>query len=141
MANATNHWETTLLNQWFRAVATSIPGTLYVTLLKADPGETGSLAQEVTGGSFARVAVTSGTGAWDAPADAGSAKRIANTNAITFPAPTADWGTVTHWAIMDNATLGAGNMLVYGALGNARNILNGDNPPSFAASSLSIDVS
>lgn len=141
MANATNYWETTLLNQWFRAVSTSIPSNVYVTLLTGDPGEAGSLSNEVSGGSFARVSITSGTGAWSAPADAGSAKRITNSNALTFPTPTANWGTITHWAIMDVATLGSGNMLVYGALGTARTVLSGDNPPSFAVGSLSCDCS
>ena len=141
MANATNYFETTILNEWFRDVSTSIPASVYVTLLTDDPGEAGSLANEVSGGSFARVQIVSGTGAWSAPADAGSAKRITNSAAVTFPSPTANWGTITHWALMDGGTLGAGNMLVYGALGTARTVLSGDNPPSFAIGSLSLDAS
>lgn len=144
MALATNYFENALIEQWFRAGAggaVTVPGTLYITLLKADPGETGSLAQEVSGGSYARVAKTSNGTNWTAAADAGSAKRTTNGTAVTFPTPTADWGTVTHWAIMDVATLGAGNMLVYGPLGAARTILNGDNPPSFAIGAISVDVS
>lgn len=141
MANATDFYENRLIDQWFRGQAVTIPGTLYVGLFKADPGEAGSLAQEVTGGSYARVAVTSNATNWTAGADAGSAKRTSNGAAITWPSPTADWGTVTHWAILDAATLGAGNVLVYGALGTARTILSGDNPPSMAIGSLVIDVS
>lgn len=141
MASATDYFETQLIQQWFRGQAVSIPGTLYCTLLKADPGESASLSQEVSGGAYARVAITSNTTNWTAAADQGSAKRTTNGTAITFPTPTADWGTVTHWALMDGSTLGAGNMLVYGALTVARTILNGDNPPSFAIGALTIDVS
>jgi hypothetical protein len=143
MANATDAFEDILLNQWFRGTAPAggIPSILYFTLLKASPGESGSLAQEVSGGSYARVALTSNTTNWSAPSTAGSARRISNAVAITFPSPTADWGTVTDWAIMGVATLGTGTMYVYGALGNSRTILNGDNPPSFAIGAITIDFS
>lgn len=139
MANATDYFENKLIDQWFRGQSVTIPSTLYFGLFKADPGESGSLSQEVSGGSYARVAVTSNGTNWTAGADAGSAKRTTNGTAITFPSPTADWGTVTHWGILDSATLGAGNMIVYGALGTSRNILSGDNAASFSIGSLSVD--
>ena len=141
MANATDFFELRLIDQWFRGQSVTIPGTLYAGLAKGDPGESGSISQEVSGGSYARVAIVSNGTNWTAGADAGAAKRTSNGVAITFPTPTADWGTVTHWMLLDAATLGSGNVLVYGALSSARTILTGDNPPSFAIGALTIDFS
>ena len=88
---------------------------------------------EVTGGSYARVST--------APADwsAASSGALENSNAITFPAPTANWGTVTHFGIFDAAT--SGNALYYGDLTSSRTINNGDGAPSFAAGALDITES
>jgi hypothetical protein len=87
------------------------------------------------------VAVVSSASAWTAGITAGTARRTSNGGAATFPAPTADWATVTHAGIMDIATLGAGNMAIFWQLGTPRTILSGDNPPSFAIGSLTIDWS
>jgi hypothetical protein len=59
-----------------------------------------------------------------------------NANAITFAAPTANWGTVTHFGIYDATS--AGNLLVWGALTASRVISNGDAAPSFAPGALSV---
>lgn len=137
---ATDYLEGALLEYLYRNVALSPPASLYFGLFKADPTDTGDLSQEVSGGSYARVAITRNTTNFAANSTAGSAKRTSNAVAITFPAPTADWGTVTHWAILDSATLGAGNMWNAAALAASRTILNGDNPPSFAIGSITIDA-
>lgn len=92
-------------------------GTKYMALFTAAPGETGG-GTEVTGGAYARVAITFGAASQGAP----STK--SNSAAINFAAASADWGNVTHWAVMDAAS--AGNMIWYGTLTVARNILNGD---------------
>lgn len=139
MANATNYMENWLIEQLFRAANATEPANWYVGLFKGDPGETGSLAQEVSGGSYARVIYANSSAKWAAAVDAGSAKRTSNSDSIIFPSPTADWGIVTHWGLMDSATLGAGNMWIYGPLGASRTIYSGDNPPSFAVGALTID--
>lgn len=111
--------------------------TLYVALFYGTlSGDTPGT--EVTGGSYARVATA--TSDWNAATTNGTGKRTTNANAITFPAPTADWAggaAVTHFGIADAAS--AGNFLYYGDLGTSRIILNGDGAPSFAAGALSID--
>jgi len=53
---------------------------------------------------------------------------------VTFPAPTAAWGTVTHFGVFDAAT--AGNALYYGDLTTARTINSGDSAPTFAIGAL-----
>ena len=93
----------------------------YLALFTADPGEAGSLANEITGGSYARVDTA---GSWAAAA----AGAVSTNAAITFPTATADWaagGTqVTHWALC-NASSG-GTIRFSAPLTTARNVLNGD---------------
>lgn len=139
---ATDWLRDDLINTKLRGVASTTPAAAanwYVTLLQDDPTRAGLLTSEFSGGSFARVAISVATGSWDAPSTAGDGRRTANTGAITFPAPTADWGTASYGALMDGSTLGAGNMGFYWELGAPRTILGGDNPPSFAIGTQTID--
>jgi len=135
MGALTNFLEDKIIGHLFRAAAYTAPTTLYIALFTAAPGEAGG-GTEVTGGSYARVAVANSATEWDATA-AGDGT-TANTNTATFPAPTASWGQVTHWAIMDAAS--AGNMLAYAALGTPKTINNGDAAPSFAAGALTFQI-
>jgi hypothetical protein len=50
---------------------------------------------------------------WTAPGTNGTTKNVA---AIIWPAAGADWGIISHVAILDNTTIGIGNLLFYGAL-------------------------
>ena len=144
MAALTDYLENKLIDQIFRGQAFTFPTTLHVGLLTAAPGEAGG-GTEVSGGSYARVAVAASLANWagtqaaaSTTASTGSSGTTSNNGAITFPAPTASWGSVTHFAIYDAAT--AGNMLFYGSLGTAKTVNNGDAAPSFLASSLSIQI-
>lgn len=92
---------------------------------------------EVTGGSYARVAVTAslanyaGTqSAASTVASSGTGGTTSNNVAVTFPAPTANWGSVTHTGFLDAAT--AGNQIICTALTTAKTVNNGDAAPSFA---------
>jgi hypothetical protein len=72
------------------------PTSLSLALCTADPGETtAALSNEVSGGSYARQTVTFG---------APSGGVTSNSALIGFPQATANWGTVTHWALLDNNT-------------------------------------
>ena len=131
--------EDAVLNHVLRGVAfPSLAGSVYVALHTADPADTGAGA-EASGGSYARVAVTRGTGAWSAPSNASGAQRVTNSAAITFPAPTGNWGTITHVGIWDAAT--TGNLLYRGALTSSRVVNNGDQAPSFAIGALTVSES
>lgn len=108
--------------------------TIYVGLSSTTPTAAGANVTEPSGGSYARVA-TSGT-TWGTAAS-GS---ITNSTAITFPAATADWASgsnLTYVVLYDAST--AGNMIAYGALSTAKNVLNGDTV-SFSASSLTVSL-
>ena len=77
--------------------------------------EAGTLTYEVSGGSYARQSV----------AFAAASNGTSATNAtVTFPAASANWGTITHVAVMDAAT--AGNVLFWGAVTTAKTIETGD---------------
>lgn len=102
----------------------TFPATVYVALFTADPTDTGSQVNEVTGGAYARQAVTWGTIA------TGS---TTNSVAITFPVAISSWGNITHIGVMDAST--AGNMLYGGALGTPKIVGIGDDA-SFAIGTL-----
>lgn len=137
MSGFSNYLELKLLDQILGGTAYTAPGTVYVALYTASPSGSGG-GTEVSGGSYARVAVTNNTTNWPS-ATGGSPGSKSNGTAITFPAPTANWGVVTSFALLDAAS--AGNLLAWGALTVSKTINNGDAAPSFASSSLTVTAS
>jgi len=126
------------------AAAGTGPTSLYVGLLTAAPSDSAA-GTEVSGGSYARVAISSALANWagtqaaaSTTASSGTGGTTSNNGAITFPAPTANWGVVTHFAIYDAST--GGNTLIYGALTSSKTINNGDAAPSFAAGALTFQI-
>lgn len=93
-------------------------------------------------GAYARQTLNPADANWSAPsAGAGTGTgETKNAAAITFPAPTATWGLIFGFAIMDSPTYGAGNCLVYAALTTPKNVNNGDPAPSFAVNALSVQI-
>jgi hypothetical protein len=97
--------------------------TAYIALCTADPTDagTGASMNEVTNtAAYARVATAGGD--WDAAA----AGAIANATAIEFIQASGNWSTVTHFALVDSGTYGAGNMLAHGALTASKAVTSGD---------------
>jgi hypothetical protein len=136
-----DYLENKLVDHLFRTTSFSKPAALHIGLLTAAPSDS-SAGTEVSGGAYARVQRDPLDANWEATqggttgASSGTGGLTQNVAALTFPTPTANWGTVTHLAIFDAAT--AGNMLMYGTLANAKTINNGDPAPSFAAGQLDI---
>ena len=144
MAAMTDYLENKLIDHIFRGQSFAAPATLHVALLTAAPSDTGG-GTEVAGGSYARVAVPGSLANWagtqaaaSTVASSGNTGTTSNNVAVTFPAPTANWGVVTHFAIYDAAS--AGNMLIWGALSTSKTINNGDAAPSFAAGAFSLQL-
>lgn len=139
----TDYYENKLLDDQFRTTAYTEPTTHYVSLLTAACSDSAA-GTEVSGGSYARVAITKGDAAWKGShgsatgASSGTNGTISNAAAITFPAPTANWGTITHFAIDDAAS--AGNRLVCQSLTTSKTVNNGDAAPSFAIDALTIQI-
>ena len=119
----TDYAENAVLDWLLGGAAPTRPTARYVALTTTTPTDAAA-GTEVTGGAYARVAATF------AAASGGS---TSNSGTVTFPTPTANWGTVTHFEIWD--ALSGGNRLYWGALGTAQAINTG-NTPSFAAGAL-----
>lgn len=109
-----NSFETTVLQWSLTTDSVTRPTTWYVGLFTSDPTDTGAAGTEVSGGSYARVAVT-----FNVTGDTAS-----NTASVEFPTATANWGTVSHIGVHDAAS--GGNMLVHGALTSSKAIDSGD---------------
>lgn len=144
MASLSDYLENKLIDQLFRGQAYSFPSTLYIALFTANPTDTGG-GTEVSGGSYARVAVTCSLANWAGTQSAGSTTASSGTSgttsnnaAITFPAPTANWGVITGMAIMDAAS--AGNVLIWNALTTNKTVNNGDAAPVFSIGALTFQI-
>lgn len=144
MAGISDYLENKLIDFLFRAQSYSPPATLYFALLTAAPSDSGG-GTEVSGGAYARVGVTAalanfaGTqSAGSTSASSGTGGATSNNGAITFPSPTANWGTCSHLGIYDAST--SGNLLAWVALTTSKTVNNGDAAPSFAAAALTFTL-
>ena len=114
MAEMSNYLENALINATLRNTSYTSPATVYVGLYTTDPTDANT-GTEVSGGSYARTAVTFG-----APSN-GSAT---NNAAVEFPQATAAWGVVGWIGILDAAS--GGNLLYHTALDVSKTIDTGD---------------
>jgi hypothetical protein len=114
MSEFSNFLENALINATLRATTYTSPATVYVSLWTTDPTDAGS-GTEVSGGSYARTAVTFG-----APSNGATT----NSAAVEFPQATASWGTVG-WIGLNDA-LSSGNLLYHTALDASKTIDIGD---------------
>jgi hypothetical protein len=114
MAEMSNFLENALINATLRATTYTSVATVYVSLWTSDPTDAGS-GTEVSGGSYARTAVTFG-----APSNGVTT----NSADVTFPTATASWGTVGWIGINDAAS--SGNLLYHSPLDTAKTIDTGD---------------
>jgi hypothetical protein len=127
MAAMSNYLENALINATLRNTSYTTPSTVYVGLYTTDPTDANT-GTEVTGGSYARKAATFG-----APSNGVSTI----SSAIEFDQATANWGTVTHFGILDAST--SGNLLYHGALTASKAIDTGD-VFKFATSALTVTL-
>lgn len=114
MAEISNYLENALINATLRNTSYTSPSTIYVALFTSDPTDAGS-GTEVSGGSYARTAVT-----FAAPSNGVS---LSNAD-CTFPQCTSTWGTVGWIGLMDALT--SGNLLYHTPLDSAKTIETGD---------------
>lgn len=137
MAAKTNYLENQMIDWFFRGQTFTPPTNLHFALFTVAPTDAGG-GTEVSGGSYARVSVarslTSFAGTQSAgstTASTGTGGTTSNNAAITFPAPTANWGSIVGMGVYDAST--GGNLLFYGNLTQAKTVNNGDAAPSFPA--------
>ena len=115
MSSFTDYTENLVLTFLLTTGTATRPTAWYVGLFTSAPSDTGG-GTEVSGGSYAAVSVTcnatnfAATQGGTSATSTGTGGQTNNVAAITFAAPTANWGTVTHTACDD----GGANLLEYG---------------------------
>lgn len=115
MTDMTDYLEQKLLDHVFRSVTYTPPSTVYLAFYTSMPTDSGG-GTEVTGGSYARQAVTFA-------AAVSPDGRISNSASAVFTNLPAC--TVVGCAYVDAST--AGNILMYNDLASPRTFLAGDN--------------
>ena len=128
MSEISTYLENALINATLRNTTYTSVATVYVSLWTSDPTDAGS-GTEVSGGSYARTAVTFG-----APSSGVST----NSADVTFPTATGTWGTVGWIGINDAST--SGNLLYHSPLDVAKSITTGD-VFKIATGNLSVELS
>lgn len=139
-----NYLENKLVDALLRGQSYTMPTTTYAALATT-AGSDAACGTEVSGGSYARVAVTSSLANWagtqssgSTVASSGTSGTTSNNNAITFPAPTGNWGSIVEVCVFDASS--GGNVLFRTALTASKTVNNGDAAPSFAAGALTFQI-
>jgi len=114
MSAMTDYLELKVLDHVLGTTAYTMPTNTWLSLHTTTPTDSAA-GTEVSTGAYARQNIDF------AAASAGVA---ANSNALTFTATGASWGSVTHWGIWDAVT--TGNRLIWGAFTTARTINDGE---------------
>lgn len=133
MGSLSDYAENSLMGHLFGS-AYSKPATVYLALCTADPTDagTGASMNEVTNSNnYARKAIAFG---------AAASRRITQNATVTFDQASGSWGTVTHYAVLDSGTHGAGNMLAHGSFSSSFAPVSG-NTPSVASSQVYVEIS
>ena len=140
MAAMSDYLEVELRKHIFRTGSFTKPTVLAVALCTAatTDASTGATITEVANSfGYARQTLNPLDANWTGASSTNGLTD--NASAITFTASGGSWGTVTHIAICDSATHGAGNVLFHGALTSSKTIADGDSL-TFAIGALDITL-
>lgn len=119
MGSLGNTWENKILDHILKTAVCVQPVNIYIALSTADPTEDASGLAEPSNGNYARRSCAT----WDAAAS----RALDNTQETLFNQATANWGTITHFAIFSTPTeVGVAYMIGYGEFTTPKNIQNGD---------------
>lgn len=131
-------WENNAVDFTFRAQTWTVAANLDVALYTAACSDSGG-GTEVSGGSYARASIARSLANWAGTQSAGSTTASSGTGGVTsnnvainFATPTANWGTVTHFAIFSGS-----NLVLCQALTTSKAINSGDTV-SFAIGALTV---
>lgn len=133
MGSLSDYAEDNMLDHLLEGTALTSPTTVYLALLTADATDagTGASIAEGTYTGYARKAI----------AFSAAAARVSTQNgAVTFDACTGGSSDITHWAILDSITTGAGNMLAHGAFNSTVAVSSGKTP-SVANAAITVTIS
>jgi hypothetical protein len=141
MSQMSDYLENKLVDHIFRGYTYSLPSSIYVGLHTASPTDAGG--NEVSGNAYARAGLAPSASNWQSTngttsgPSTGTGGQTQNAGTITFPVPTASWGSVTHFGIYD--ALSGGNLLFWAALAVPKTINQGDTV-SFAGGTLTVTL-
>ena len=116
-------------------VTSLFSATMAVALFTADPTDTGSVTNEMSGNGYARKLLA---GLFSTAT--GTAGSVSNTSQIDFATATGDWAEVTHVGFMKTATATTDDMIVVVPLDSAITILD-TQVFSFAVGNLTVNAS
>lgn len=141
--NIGDYGENQIIDTIFRAQATSLGANLHIGLSTAACSDS-SVGTEVTGGSYARVSIARSLANWAGTQSAGSTTastgtggQTSNNVVITFPTPSAGWGTVVSVFAADAAS--GSNIIFCTNLAINKTVNTGD-AVTFPAASLTFTV-
>jgi hypothetical protein len=141
MSALSNYLENKLVDHVFRNTPYAVPTAVWVALYTTAPTDAGG-GVEVAGGNYGRVQVGPSTTAWNATqggtagASSGTDGQTENAADIVFPSPSATWGLVSAFGLLDAAS--AGNLLVWSTLTPSQQVNGGDAAPKFLAGALTV---
>lgn len=133
MSAISDYLESGVLNHLFRGEDFSAPENISIALTSEPPikSQTGETIVEIPSGvgdnltGYSRMPISTpadGDTKWAFELGSG----IKNNDQIVFPTALEDWGPVSGVAVVDSDQYGSGNLLMYSALDNPRNIFVSD---------------
>ena len=134
MSNATNALEELIGGHLLRTATWSKPATIFIGLFTVMPGEDGTGGTEVTGGGYARIQCGPGDAYWTGP-NAGDGV-YSNTDVITFPAPSGDWGTILGYGLF--SAVSGGTLYISKAFATSVTVNSGAGAPGFAIGAITV---
>jgi len=117
MSNLVDDYEDIVVNG-ITGFSTLFTSTAAVAFFSADPTDTGSVVNELSGDNYARVSLSS-------KFSASSGGISANTTAIDTPTASADWDEATYVGIMESAVATTDDMMMVIELNTPVTVLNG----------------
>lgn len=110
--------------------------------------EAGTFTEVANAGAYTRPTLNPSTANWAATNGAGTTTNpssgtsgtTSNNGTIAYGVPSTNWGVIYGIIQLDSATYGAGNALFWCALATPKTVNSGDEPPSFAAGSLALQL-
>lgn len=149
-AGMSNYLENKVVDYIFRSQAWTQPTTICVALATSAPTDTttGATLAEASYTNYARGQLNASYSAWKGTGgevtntgSTGTSGTTSNASAITIGSAAGSGPTVvTHFALVDSCTIGAGNILFWSALTTQKTINNGDPAPSFAIDALTVQI-
>jgi hypothetical protein len=135
---ATDERERAIADSQFGGGATTwAPATWYLGISLTIPNDDGSNFTEPVGGAYARVVVTNNVANFPAAVTTAGRTTKSNGTKQTFPNPTANWGTASHYGYFTAAT--GGTCQYHNPLDTPVTIRNGNTPVEFDVGQLVMD--